>query len=123
MIWRTTTLCLLLAAAGGSALFSVTREVRERERTYARLQTQIVETRESAHVLRAEWAYLNRLDRIGELSAMHLGMAAVTPDRILRFDDLPIRPTPPSPALVADSRPPSADREPVATRMAGRQVR
>ena len=87
MIWRTTALCVLLAAAGGSALLVVTREVRERERTYARLQTQISEAREAAHVLRAEWAYLNRLERVRELSTLHLGMEAVTPDRIVRFDD------------------------------------
>jgi hypothetical protein len=83
---------------------------------------QIVEARESTHVLRAEWAYLNRLDRIGELSAMHLGMAAATPDRIVRFDDLPIRPAPPSPALVADSSDAPNGKEQV-TRLAGRQLR
>ena len=104
MIWRTTALCVLLAAAGGSALLVVTREVRERERTYARLQTQISEAREAGHVLRAEWAYLNRLERVRELSTLHLGMEAVTPDRIVRFEDLPLRPTPPAPELLADSR-------------------
>src|SRR3546814_2587117 len=82
MIWRTTALCVLLATAGGSALLFVTREVRERERVYSKLQTRISETRETSHVLRAEWAYLNRLDRIREMSATHLNLVPLTPDRI-----------------------------------------
>jgi len=94
MIWRTTALCILLAAGGGSALFFVTDEVRERERVYAQLQHKIVATREATHVLRAEWAYLNRLERIREVSATHLKLGPVGPERIVRLEDLPKRPAP-----------------------------
>src|SRR3546814_17428913 len=84
MIWRTTALCVLLATAGGSALLFVTREVRERERVYSKLQTRISETRETSHVLSAEWAYLNRLDRIRELRSTKMKLVTLTHDRIAR---------------------------------------
>ena len=119
MIWRTTALCLLLAAVGGSALLVVTREVRERERVYAQLQTQISVAREASHVLRAEWAYLNRLERVRELSTIHLGMDAASPDRIVRFEDLPLRQA--EPELLADNRTPS--KELMLVRAERRQVR
>lgn len=123
MIWRTTALCVLLAAAGGSALLFVTGEVRERERTMARLQVEIAEAREAAHVLRAEWAYLNRLDRIRELGTTHLGLAPLGADRIVQFDDLPHRPAAPAAPtgpLVAKGTPPTPAAERVAVRMEGR---
>ncbi|MET4700767.1 hypothetical protein ABIE65_003809 [Constrictibacter sp. MBR-5] len=121
MIWRTTALCLLLAAAGGSALLVVTREVRERERVYAQLQAQISAAREASHVLRAEWAYLNRLERVRELSAIHLGMDAASPDRIVRFEDLPLRQAERAPELLADNR--TSSKELMIVRAERRQVR
>ncbi|MFN4090956.1 MAG: hypothetical protein ACK4QW_18190, partial [Alphaproteobacteria bacterium] len=91
--------------------------------TMARLQVEIAEAREAAHVLRAEWAYLNRLDRIRELGTTHLGLAPLGADRIVQFDDLPHRPAAPAAPtgpLVAKGTPPTPAAERVAVRMEGR---
>lgn len=92
---------LVLLVASACILLFVTNEVRKRERLYVQLQREVVKTREATHVLEAEWAYLNRLHRIEEVSTTQLGMSPIAPDRIVRPEDLPKR-APSVEELIAD---------------------
>ena len=63
----------------------------------ADLRSQIADEREAIAVLDAEWAYLNRPDRLKALVAANagtLGLAELTPDQ---FGDVSMVPFPPEP--------------------------
>ena len=74
----------------------------------ARLNRDIVREQDQIHVLKAEWTYLNRPERIEELSKRFLDLAAPKPNQMgtiaqlpMRSSDTPVDPTAsksPSPA-------------------------
>ncbi len=95
MIVRKGTLfCMLIAAAGAGIMFMVAHQAQLREHELDRLQHAIRNARESIAVLEAEWAYLNQPQRLQQLGTRYLNMAPLTPDRIVRLEDLPLRPQP-----------------------------
>lgn len=68
-------------------------------RDVERLQHDIGRARERLSVLRAEWAYLNRPDRLRELADLNferLGLMPMTPDRFGRATQIAY-PRPPEP--------------------------
>ncbi|TVR10664.1 MAG: hypothetical protein EA385_02955 [Salinarimonadaceae bacterium] len=59
----------------------------------ARVRAEIATERDAIAVLRAEWALLNRPDRVQALADAHLdSIVPVDPRRFTRFSDLPDRP-------------------------------
>jgi hypothetical protein len=65
-----------------------------------RLQLQIGAERERLAILRAEWAYLNRPDRLRELVAFNfdrLELLPLRPDQFGVVAELPLPPPPPDP--------------------------
>ena len=63
-----------------------------------RLHTRIARERESISVLRAEWAWLNRperLERLAEINADTLGLAPMTPDHFGAATAVAFQPPPP----------------------------
>lgn len=55
----------------------------------ADLERQIAAERDSIHHLRAEWAFLNRPDRLSMRAKNLLRMAPIPADRIVTAEDLP----------------------------------
>ncbi len=78
-----TVLSLVLAVISASLLFWVSQNVQEKERILARLQDQKQAEEESLRVLKAEWDYLNRPDRLEELASKYLNMQSVTVDHVV----------------------------------------
>lgn len=67
MMRRSTALWLLLATCAGITLFLVKHEVQEREDRLNALHTEILANQEAIQVLKAEWSYLNRPERLERL--------------------------------------------------------
>ncbi len=86
---------LLGAAITGIGLYGIAYEVEQMEKELAALEREIIEERETIHVLEAEWAYLARPERIEELSGQYLPrMQSLTAERIGAYEDVPYQPLP-----------------------------
>ncbi len=81
-------------------LYQLKHAVQRSEGKLARLERELITSQESIHVLRAEWSYLNRPDRLSRLAARHLALVPVAPDQIGDITALPPRPI--ERAVVAD---------------------
>ena len=88
---RATLFWIALVAAVGFGLFHVKYKVQALEEDMARLNSGIVHEQEQLHVLRAEWAYLNRPERLEDLNRRLLGLGPMAPAQIGTTDDLPAR--------------------------------
>ncbi|CAO5680646.1 MAG: hypothetical protein HEEMFOPI_00538 [Holosporales bacterium] len=73
MIRGSTATFTTIAMLVGIILFRLKYEVLALENTHLQIQRSIEETKESIHVLRAEWAHLTDPARIQKLSVKYLG--------------------------------------------------
>jgi cell division protein FtsL len=90
--WRATVLWSLLAALVGFGLFHVKYQVQKLEDQLARLNRDIVREQEQIHVLRAEATYLNRPERIEQLTQKYLSnLAPPKPNQMSTIAQLPMR--------------------------------
>ncbi|MBP9752356.1 MAG: hypothetical protein KBD31_00895 [Proteobacteria bacterium] len=76
MIKGTTLTFTVIAMLVGMILFRLKYEVLALENTHHQIQKSIEDTKESIHVLRAEWAHLTDPSRIQKLSAKYLNNGA-----------------------------------------------
>ena len=67
-------------------LFQIKHAVQGLEEAYAGLNRDILASRQQIHVLRAEWAYLNRPERLVGLAERHLDLEPMTPTQIGGLD-------------------------------------
>lgn len=81
-------------------LYQLKHAVQRSEDKLARLERELITSQESIHVLRAEWSYLNRPDRLSRLAGRHLALVPVAPDQLGDITELPPRPI--DRAVVAD---------------------
>ena len=91
MIRRATLLWVALLGAASAGLYQVKYTVQELEDELAQQSRALRIEQQAIHVLRAEWAYLNRPERLAELADRHLRMRAVSVTQIADLDNLPMR--------------------------------
>ncbi len=70
-------------------LFQIKLAVQDLEERLATLDRALLESETAIHVLRAEWAYLNRPERLARLAARHLDLEPLAADQIVAVERLP----------------------------------
>ena len=81
---------LVLATGAVVAMFHLTFEVEKLEAQLHQVNREIVREQEAIHVLRAEWSYLNRPQRLENLSKELLSnLVPVSADHFTTFERLP----------------------------------
>jgi len=119
MMQRGTIVWMLLAIAAGIGLFLLKYEVAEMEDRLAEINRRTLVNLESVHVLKAEWSYLNRPERLETLGRDLLSLEPVKPQQTLDIADIPLRPLPEivteidnSPAAAPLPNPPAVGQAP-----------
>ena len=88
----------LLAVVIGAASIVIGTEVGDLEDRLAAIHRDIAREQEALHVLRAEWSYLNRPDRLEALARRHLGLRIPGAAQTMAVSDLPFAVPPGTPA-------------------------
>ena len=100
-------LALVLAASVMALALWAYREnyrTQEAAREMARVEREIEREREALAVLDAEWAYLNRPERLRDLARLNderLRLVPLTAEALVRLDQVPVAPPPGAPSRVA----------------------
>jgi cell division protein FtsL len=76
-------LTLLLFCCCVFGLFQIKFKVQNLHREVADLQKQLEHEKNSIHVLKAEWAYLNQPERLQRLAEKFLNLAEIKPEQIM----------------------------------------
>ena len=77
--------------AAGASLFYMKHRVQSLEAELGKVDRKLAAEQETLHVLRAEWAYLTRPERLVKLNKKHLGLVTPTPEQLSGFDAVPPR--------------------------------
>ena len=78
----------VLAIFAGIGLFIVKYEVRDLESRLAEVNRELVREQETIHVLRAEWSYLARPDRVKPLARKLLGLQPLRAGQTITINQL-----------------------------------
>jgi len=76
-------------AALAMGLYLVKYSVQNIQREVEATRTELAQEKESLHLLKAEWAYLNRPDRLNRLANKHLSLVPLDSKRINDVNVLP----------------------------------
>lgn len=98
----------------GSGLFYMKHRVQTLEDQLTATNRKLATEQDAIHVLKAEWAYLTRPDRLARLNRKYLGLVAPKPEQLSGFEEIPPR-TPSGEAAAAGFGP----RKPLAGPSAG----
>ncbi|MDX1401692.1 MAG: hypothetical protein R3245_07210 [Kiloniellales bacterium] len=82
---------LLVAGVVAAFVFYMSDEVARLEQELKIVEREIVKEQRALHILKAEWSYLNRPQRLAELSERHLTLVPLSAERLIGFEDLPLR--------------------------------
>jgi hypothetical protein len=88
MIRPAVIVCIGVIAVLAVALFLVSYRVQRLDKELAALDRQALAHQEAIHVLRAEWSYLNRPDRLADLSKRYLPLEPVNVHHVITADAL-----------------------------------
>ena len=94
MMTRTGFIWCVLAVVAAVAAFTVKYQVRDLESQLAALESRLADGREEIHVLKAEWSYLNRPERLADLAGRYLDLAPMAPAQMGALLDVPLRQAP-----------------------------
>lgn len=82
---------VVIVAVNSFGLFQLKYEVTHLEDELVRLKADVLSEEEAMRVLRAEWSFLNRPERLQSLAERHLALAPVTPGQIRTIAQVPQR--------------------------------
>lgn len=91
MITRLFSLVLVLLLTGSVGLYLLKYEVKSIEQELAQTQAEIQKTKERLTVLKAEWSFLNRPERIEALTRKHLDLSPSHGETIQALSSVPDR--------------------------------
>lgn len=91
MISRGIIVWTMLAIVAGVGLFQVSYRVAALEEDLERTNRQVLQERETLHVLRAEWSHLTAPSRLADLARRHLSLTPLTAGQMTGIADLPLR--------------------------------
>jgi hypothetical protein len=77
-----TVVLILLSVGVGVSLFLVKHRVQGLDEALQNINKGIVDDRETIHVLRAEWSYLNEPGRLKALAEHYLNMVPIGPEQV-----------------------------------------
>ena len=95
----------VMPIVAGVGLYLLKMQVETQEQNLTGLQRQIVEARESIHVLKAEWSYLNDPTRLRDQAERLLSMRPMRPNQVVTYDHIPYPDAAPAPAASVVSGP------------------
>lgn len=102
-MFRLLNIVVVVALIGSAAwVYKIKFEATLQAESVAKLRREISRERDTIATLRAEWAQLNRPDRLQELSQRHLKLRPVEITQFDALDALPERPQPIVPPGTAD---------------------
>ena len=82
---------VLIVAVMSFGLFQLKYEVTHLEDELARLKTDVAAEEETIRVLKAEWSFLNRPERLQALAERHLSLVGIAPVQIRNIEQIPTR--------------------------------
>jgi hypothetical protein len=82
---------LVLTAAVSYGIYEIKYDVVELEQELARLNRDLIAEREAVKVLKAEWSYLNRPERLEKLAERHLELGPAQVRSLASLDEVPPR--------------------------------
>lgn len=89
---QVTTVLVLLFAAASLGLYQIKYRIHSLKEDLTGIRNAVRMEQEAIHVLEAEWAYLNRPQRLAQLTTKYLSfLSPVLPSQIVSFDTLPLK--------------------------------
>lgn len=85
----TNAIMAILAALTAFLMFAVSYRVKGLEEDLVAVERARVESESTIYVLRAEWSFLTRPDRLSDLVSRHLELGAVGVGQAVAFDAVP----------------------------------
>lgn len=89
MIRPTVFLGLIILALVAFVLYEVEYKVDSLKTELNELNKQLAEDKEAIHVLKAEWSYLNRPEKIKNMSERYLSLKNTEPAQVKKIEDIP----------------------------------
>lgn len=90
---------LLVSLIAAGMLYNMKYEVQSYRLTVKKLERQLAVEREAIQVLKAEWSYLNRPERLQRLAEQYTSLRPVRLEQIVSLDELPGRALEPVPEM------------------------